>query len=35
VLFALMLVPMLLLAWMANALMHVLFGVNVHFRTWF
>jgi len=35
VLFVLMLLPMLLLAWMANGLMHWLFGVNVHFRTWF
>ena len=34
-LFLLMLIPMLLLAWMANGLMHTLFGVNVHFPTWF
>ncbi|WP_035354110.1 DUF4112 domain-containing protein [Edaphobacter aggregans] len=35
VLMALMLVPMLLLAWLANGLMHALFGVEVHFPTWF
>jgi hypothetical protein len=34
-LIALMLLPMLLLAWMANGLMHALFGVSVHFPTWF
>src|SRR5215471_3633819 len=34
-LIALMLVPMLLLAWLANSLMHALFGVQVHFPTWF
>jgi hypothetical protein len=34
-LFVLMLIPMLLLAWLANGLMHVLFGVNVHFPVWF
>jgi hypothetical protein len=34
-LFLLMLLPMLLLAWMANGLMHALFGVNVHFPTLF
>jgi len=32
---ALMLIPMLLLAWLANGVMHALFGVNVHFPTWF
>ena len=31
----LMLVPMLLMAWLANSLMHALFGVHVHFPTWF
>jgi hypothetical protein len=30
----LMLLPMLLLAWLANGLMHSLFGVDVHFHTW-
>jgi len=30
----LMLVPMLLMAWLANSLMHALFGVHVHFPTW-
>jgi hypothetical protein len=35
VLIALMLLPMLLLAWLANGLMHALFGVNVHFPTLF
>ena len=34
-LFFLMLIPMLLLAWLANELMHAFFGVNVHFPTWF
>jgi hypothetical protein len=34
-LMALMLLPMLLLAWLANDLMHALFGVNVHFPKWF
>jgi Domain of unknown function (DUF4112) len=34
-LIVLMLLPMVLLAWMANGLMHALFGVNVHFPTWF
>jgi len=34
-LIVLMLLPMLLLAWLANGLMHALFGVNVHFPTWF
>ena len=34
-LIALMLLPMLLLAWMANGLMHALFGVSVRFPTWF
>lgn len=34
-LFFLMLIPMLLLAWLANGLMHALFGVDVHFPTWF
>lgn len=33
-LMALMLVPMLLLAWLANGLMHSLFGVEVHFPLW-
>jgi len=32
---ALMILPMLLLAWIANGLMHALFGVEVHFPTWF
>jgi hypothetical protein len=32
---ALMLVPMLLLAWFSNKLMHSLFGVEVHFPKWF
>jgi hypothetical protein len=35
VLIALMLLPMLLLAWLANGLMHALFGVDVHFPTLF
>ena len=35
VLFLIMLLPMLLLAWLANGLMHQLFGVNVQFHTWF
>ncbi|WP_260703472.1 DUF4112 domain-containing protein [Edaphobacter flagellatus] len=35
VLFLLMLLPMLLIAWLANGLMHSLFGVDVHFHTWF
>ena len=35
VLITLMLLPMLLLAWLANGLMHALFGVNVHFPAWF
>ncbi len=35
VLFFLMLIPMLVVAWLANAVFHHLFGVNVHFRTWF
>lgn len=34
ILTALMLVPMLLLAWLANAVMHSLFGVEVHFPAW-
>lgn len=34
-LIALMLLPMLLLAWLADGLMHALFGVSVHFPTWF
>jgi hypothetical protein len=34
-LMALMLLPMLLLAWLANGLMHSLFGVDVHFPKWF
>jgi len=34
-LFVLMLIPMLLLAWLANGLIHALFGVNVHFPVWF
>ncbi|HTF66519.1 MAG TPA: DUF4112 domain-containing protein [Edaphobacter sp.] len=34
-LMGLMLLPMLLLAWMANGLMHSLFGVEVHFPKWF
>jgi hypothetical protein len=34
-LIGLMLLPMLLLAWMANGLMHSLFGVEVHFPKWF
>jgi Domain of unknown function (DUF4112) len=35
ILILLMLLPMLLLAWLANGLIHALFGVNVHFPTWF
>jgi hypothetical protein len=35
VLIALMLIPMLLMGWLANSLMHALFGVQVHFPTWF
>jgi len=31
----LMLIPMVLLAWLANGLMHALFGVNVHFPSLF
>ena len=34
-LMALVLLPMLLLAWLANGLMHALFGVRVQFPTWF
>jgi hypothetical protein len=34
-LIALMLVPMLLMALLANSVMHALFGVHVHFPTWF
>jgi len=34
-LMALMLIPMLLLAWLSNDLMHALFGVDVHFPKWF
>lgn len=34
-LIVLMLVPMLLMGWLANSLMHALFGVHVHFPTWF
>jgi hypothetical protein len=34
-LFFIMLIPMLIVAWLANAVMHQLFGVNLHFRTWF
>jgi hypothetical protein len=34
VLFVLTMVPMLLLAWLANGLMHSLFGVEVHFPAW-
>ena len=34
VLMALVLLPMLLLTWMATGLIHQLFGVNVHFHTW-
>ncbi|MEG9437924.1 DUF4112 domain-containing protein [Edaphobacter sp. HDX4] len=30
----LILIPMVLLAWLANGLMHALFGVEVHFPTW-
>jgi len=30
----LMLIPMLLLAWLASGLMHALFGVHVEFPTW-
>jgi hypothetical protein len=30
----LMLIPMILLAWLANGVMHALFGVDVHFPTW-
>jgi hypothetical protein len=35
VLMALAVVPMLLVAWLANGLIHALFGVSVHFPTWF
>ena len=35
VLIALMLLPMLLIAWLANGLMHTMFGVEVHFPKWF
>ena len=34
-LIALMLLPMLLIAWLANGLMHTMFGVEVHFPKWF
>lgn len=34
ILMALMLVPMLLLAWLANEVMRGLFGVEVHFPAW-
>ncbi|RZU41131.1 DUF4112 domain-containing protein [Edaphobacter modestus] len=34
VLFVLTMIPMLLLAWLANGLMHSLFGVEVHFPAW-
>ena len=35
VLMALVLLPMLLLAWLANGVIHALFGVSVHFPSWF
>jgi len=35
VLFLLMLVPMLFIAWLATGIVHRLFGVNLQFRTWF
>lgn len=35
VLFFLMLVPMMIIAWLATGIFHQLFGVNLHFRTWF
>ena len=34
-LFFLMLIPMLVVAWMATGVIHALFGVDVHFPTWF
>jgi hypothetical protein len=34
-LFLIMLVPMMLVAWLASGLIHQLFGVNVRFNTWF
>ncbi len=34
VLFVLTMIPMLLLSWLANGLMHSLFGVEVHFPAW-
>ncbi|WP_263367878.1 DUF4112 domain-containing protein [Edaphobacter bradus] len=34
VLMVLVLLPMLLLTWMATGMMHSIFGVNVHFHTW-
>jgi hypothetical protein len=34
VLFVVTMIPMLLLAWLANGLMHSLFGVEVHFPAW-
>jgi hypothetical protein len=30
----LMLIPMLMLAWLANEVMRMLFGINVHFPAW-
>jgi NAD/NADP transhydrogenase beta subunit len=35
VFFLLMLVPMLIVAWLASTVFHYLFGVQLHFRTWF
>jgi hypothetical protein len=34
VLLTLMMIPMLLVAWIANGLMHSMFGVDVHFPLW-
>ena len=34
VILTLMLIPMLLVAWIANGLMHSMFGVDVHFPLW-
>jgi hypothetical protein len=34
-LMVLMVLPMLVVAWLANGLMHAMFGVEVHFPRWF
>ncbi|MDE1177102.1 MAG: DUF4112 domain-containing protein [Edaphobacter sp.] len=34
VMFFIMLIPMLIVAWLANGIFHQLFGVSVHFKTW-